>query len=317
MRRREFIAGLGGASVLPIVARAQQRAMPVIGYLNDGTLDASRDNIAGFRRGLAEVGYVEGQNVQIEFRATNGQIDQLPALAADLVSRRVAVIAGLDSTLAVRAAKAATATIPIVFFIGGNPVNLGLVVSFNRPGGNVTGVSSVTNELGPKRLGLLHALVPNATTIAALVNPANPNAQSDANELQAAARSLGLTPVVHKAINERDIDQFFAMLVERRIAAFIITPDRLFGDHLNQLVVLAAYHKIPGMFNSRRFTLAGGLVSYGTDIIEMYRQVGVYTGQVLKGTRPADLPIVQPTKFEFIINRPGRKPYEQGRKSCS
>jgi putative tryptophan/tyrosine transport system substrate-binding protein len=302
MRRREFIAGLG-AVASPLAARAQQPAMPVIGYLCDGTLDAAHDFIAAFRQGLAEIGYVEGRNVAIEYRATEGQIDRLPALAADLVSRRVAAIAGLNSTLAVRAAKNATATIPIVFGIGGDPVKLGLVASFSRPGGNVTGVSAVNNELGPKRLALLHDLLPNATTVAALVNPTNPNAQSDANELLAAARSLGLKLIVFQASNERDIDRFFATLVTQRVSAFMLTADPLFGDNRrDQLIVGAASHAIPAMFTRRTHTVAGGLMSYGTDLADVYRQVGVYTGQVLKGTKPSDLPVLQPTKFELIIN---------------
>jgi putative tryptophan/tyrosine transport system substrate-binding protein len=302
MRRREFIAGIGSAVAWPLAARGQQLAVPVIGYLNDGTtLDAARENIAAFRQGLAEIGYVEGRNVAIEYRAT-GQIDRLPALAADLVSRRVAVIAGLNSTLAVRAAKNATATIPIVFAIGGDPVKLGLVASFSRPGGNVTGVSAVGNEPGPKRLALLHDLLPNATTIAALVNPTNPNAQSDADELLAAARSLGLNLIVFQVSNERDIDRFFATLATQRVSAFMITADPLFANRRDQLIMAAASHAIPAMFAWRTLTVAGGLMSYGTNLADAYRQVGLYTGQVLKGTKPADLPVMQLTKFEFVIN---------------
>jgi putative tryptophan/tyrosine transport system substrate-binding protein len=304
MKRREFIAGLGSAAAWPVAVRAQQAALPVIGYLNDGiTLDAAREYIAAFRQGLAEIGYVEGRNVAIEYRATDGQIDRLPALAADLVSRRVAVIAGLNTTLAVRAAKNATATIPIVFAIGGDPVKLGLVASFSRPGGNVTGVSGVNNELGPKRLALLHDLLPNATTMAALVNPTNPNVQSDADELLAAARSLGLNLIVFQTSNERDIDRFFATLVTQRVSAFMLTADPLFGgNRRDQLIVGAASHAIPAMFFSRLYPVAGGLMSYGTNLADVYRQVGLYTGQVLKGTKPADLPVIQSTKFEFVIN---------------
>jgi putative tryptophan/tyrosine transport system substrate-binding protein len=302
MRRREFITGLGAAA-WPLAARAEQTAVPVIGYLNDGTtLDAARENIPAFRQGLAEIGYVEGRNVAIEYRATDGEIDRLPALAADLVSRRVAVIAGLTSTLAVRAAKNATATIPIVFAIGGDPVKLGLVASFSRPGGNVTGVSGVVNELGPKRLALLHDLLPNATTMAALVNPTNPNAQSDADELLAAAHSLGLNLVVFQASNGRDIDRFFATLITQRVSAFMLTGDPLFGNRLDQLIVAAASHAIPAMFTRRAYPVAGGLMSYGANLADAYRQVGLYTGQVLKGTKPADLPVIQSTKFEFVIN---------------
>jgi putative tryptophan/tyrosine transport system substrate-binding protein len=298
MKRREFIAGLGSVVTWPLTAGAQQPAMPVIGYLYDGTtLDES---IPAFRQGLAEIGYVEGRNVAIEYRATEGQIERLPALAADLVSRRVAVIAGLNSTLAVRAAKNATATIPIVFGIGGDPVKLGLVASFGHPGGNVTGVSAVANELGPKRLALLHDLLPNATTIAALLNPTNPNAQSDADELLAAARSLGLNLIVFQASNERDIDRFLATLVTQRVSAFMLTADPLFANRRDQLA--AASHAIPAMFFARAWPVAGGLMSYGANTADMYRQVGLYTGQILKGTKPAELPVVQPTRFEFVIN---------------
>jgi putative ABC transport system substrate-binding protein len=271
MKRREFIAGLGGAAACPFAARAQQAAMPVIGFIINGTVDAWRDFLAEFRQGLAETGYVEGRNVAIEYRASEGQNDKLPALAADLVRRQVSVIAGMGSTVAVRAAKAATATIPIVFLIGGDPVKLGLVASFNRPGGNVTGVSVRGNELGPKRLGLLRQLLPNAARIAALVNPSNPNAESDADDLLAAGRSLGLTIDVVHVSNERDIDRFFATLVQRQVSAFILTADPLFTSRLQQIVVLAAYHAIPAVYLNRSFTDAGGLMSYGRGST-MYRQ---------------------------------------------
>jgi putative ABC transport system substrate-binding protein len=274
----------------------------VIGFIIDGTVDATqRDPLAAFRRGLAETGYVEGRNVAIEYRASEGQNDKLPALAADLVRRQVSVIA-VGSTVAVRAAKAATATIPIVFQTGGDPVKFGLVASFNRPGGNVTGVSFMSNELGPKRLGLLHELLPNAARIAALVNPSNPNAESDADDLLAAGRSLGLTIDVVHVSNERDIDRFFATLVQGQISAFILTPDPLSMGNVRQIVALAADHAIPAMYQNRLFTDAGGLMSYGTDYADVARQAGVYTGRVLKGAKPADLPIVRPTKFELVIN---------------
>jgi putative ABC transport system substrate-binding protein len=240
--------------------------------------------------------------VAIEYRASEGQNDKLPALAADLVRRRVTVIAGMGSTVAVRAAKGATSTIPIVFLIGGDPVKLGLVASFNRPGGNVTGVSFMSNELGPKRLSLLRALLPNAARIAALVNPSNPNAESDINDLSAAGRSLGLAIDVVHVGDERDIDRFFATLGQRQASALVLTADPLFDRRLQQIVVLAAHHTIPAMYVRREFTDAGGLMSYGTDYPDIIRQAGVYTGQVLKGAKPADLPIVQPTKFELVIN---------------
>jgi putative ABC transport system substrate-binding protein len=300
MKRRDFIALLGGAAVWPLAAGAQQ-ARPVIGFLIDGTLDGWQDDLAEFRRGLAETGYVEDRNVAIEYRASEGQNDKLPALAADLVHRQVSVIAGMGSTVAVRAAKAATATIPIVFGIGGDPVKLGLVASLNRPGGNVTGVSNMGNELGPKRLSLLRELLPNAARIAALVNPSNPNAESDGDDLLSAGRSLGLTIDVVHVSNERDIDRFFATLAQRQASAFILTADPLFGRRVRQIVAMAADHAIPAMYIRRLFTNAGGLMSYGRGSA-MFRQVGVYTGQILKGAKPADLPIVRPTKFELVIN---------------
>jgi putative ABC transport system substrate-binding protein len=306
MKRRDFITLLGGATGLaflwPLAAHAQQAKLPVIGFLIDGTVDEWRDDLVGFRRGLAETGYVEDRNVAIDYRASQGQNDKLPALAADLVRRQVTVIAGMGSTVAVRAAKAATTTIPIVFWIGGDPVKLGLVASFSRPGGNVTGVSGMGNELGPKRLGLLRALLPNATRIAALVNPSNPNAESDADELLAAGRSLGLVIDAVRVNNERDIDRFFATLVQRQASAFILTPDPLFSYRLKQIVSLAADHAIPAMYPNRTFTDAGGLMSYGAYRADMIRQAGVYTGQILKGAKTADLPVVQSSKFEFVIN---------------
>jgi putative ABC transport system substrate-binding protein len=302
MKRRDFITLLGGAAALPFAARAQQQPLPVIGWLDDGTLDDARDDLAGFRRGLAETGYVEGQNIAFEYRWAEGQYDRLPSLAADLVRRQVSVIAGMQSTVAVRAAKAATTTIPIVFWIGGDPVKLGLVASFNRPGGNVTGVSNMSNELGSKRLGLLRELFPNAARIVALVNPSNPNAESDGDDLLSAGRSLGLTIDVVHVSNERDIDRFFATLVQRQVSAFILTPDPLFGTRLRQIVALAADHAIPAMYFARLFTDAGGLMSYGAVRDVSRHQLGVYAGQILKGAKPADLPIVRPTKFEFAIN---------------
>jgi putative ABC transport system substrate-binding protein len=306
MKRREFITLLGGAAgsgfLWPPAAHAQQAKLPVIGFIIDGTVDASRDILADFRRGLAETGYVEGRNVAIDYRASDGQNDNLPVLAADLVRRRVTVISGMGSTVAVRAAKAATTTIPIVFWIGGDPVKLGLVASFNRPGGNVTGVSAMTNELGPKRLGLLRALLPNAARIAALVNPSNPNAEADVNDLVAAGRSLGVTIDVLSASNEHDIDRFFATLVQRQASAFITTADPLWFARREQIIGLAADHAIPAMYHNRLLTDAGGLMSYASDAADVVRQAGVYTGQVLKGTKPVDLPIVRPTKFELVIN---------------
>jgi putative ABC transport system substrate-binding protein len=302
MRRRDFIAGLGSAVASPLVVRAQQPAMPVIGFLSSRSPTDAANLIAGFRQGLAQSGFVEGRNVAIEFRFAELQNDRLPVLAADLVRRQVAVIAGVNSTQGVRVAKAATATIPIVFAIGGDPVKNGLVASLNRPGGNVTGVSILANELGPKRLGLLRDLLPNAGLILALVNPTNPNAESDAKEMLAAAQSIGMTLEVLHATNDREIDAFFATLVQRRASAFLATSDALFVGRRQQFAVLAAYHRIPTIYELREYTDAGGLMSYGPNLNDAYRQVGIYTGRILKGEKPADLPVVQSTKFELVIN---------------
>jgi putative tryptophan/tyrosine transport system substrate-binding protein len=302
LRRRELITLLGGAAC-SLSARAQQPAMPVIGFLNSQTPGAYSERIPAFHRGLSETSFVQGGNLAVEYRWAEGHDDRLPALAADLVRRQVRAIAGLNSTAAVLAAKAATTSIPIVFNIGGDPLKNGLVASFNHPGGNVTGVSSMINELGPKRLGLLRDLLPNASVIAALVNPTNPNAQSDAQGLQDAARSMGLSVKVLLASNEREIDAAFAALVQQRPAAFLTTADPLFNAaRLQQIVVLAAYHRIPAIYDVRGYTDAGGLMSYAPNVLDMWRQGGVYVGRILKGEKPADLPVLQPTRFELVIN---------------
>jgi putative ABC transport system substrate-binding protein len=303
LRRRDFLTLLAGAaSASPLGAWAQQPAVPTIGVLISQTLGPYAERMALFHRGLKEGGFVEGTNLAVEYRWAEGHDDRLPALAADLVRRKVKVITGLDSTAAVLAAKAATTTIPIVFDIGGDPVRNRLVQSLGHPGGNVTGVSSMGNELGPKRAGLLHDLLPNATTFAVLVNPANPNADSDAKGLQDAARSIGLTVKVLATRNERDIDAAFATLVRERIPAFVTTPDPLFIARREQLVVLAAYNAIPGMYHGREWVDAGGLISYGTDVVEGWRQEGIYVSRILKGEKPGDLPVMQPTRFVLVIN---------------
>jgi putative tryptophan/tyrosine transport system substrate-binding protein len=304
MRRRDFITALGGAATAwPLPVGAQQPSMPAIGFLNSQTPGAYSERVPAFHRGLKEAGFVEGANLAVEYRWAEGHDDRLPALAAGLVRRQVRAIAGLNSTAAVLAAEAATASIPIVFNIGGDPVKNHLVASFNHPGGNVTGVSSMINELGPKRLGLLHDLLPNAAVVAALVNPTNPNAQSDARDLQDAARSMGLTVNVLLASNEHEIDVVFAALVQQRPAAFLTTADPLFNAaRLQQIVVLAAYHKIPAIYDVRGYTDAGGLMSYAPNVLDMWRQGGIYVGRILKGEKPADLPVIQPTRFELVIN---------------
>jgi putative tryptophan/tyrosine transport system substrate-binding protein len=302
MRRREFIAVLGSATAWPAIAGAQQLAMPVVGWLDNRSAQLSADNLAAFRQGLARTGFVENRNVAIEYRFAELQNDRVPGLAADLVRHQVAVTAGLVTTQAVLVAKAATSVIPIVFVIGGDPVKNGLVASLNRPGGNVTGVSYLTNELGPKRRQLLRELLPNAGLIAALANPTNPNAAADISELLVASESMGIRLDVHHAVNERDIDAFFEALAQRRPSAFLTVSDSLFTGRRQQITTLAAVHGIPAIYHNRDFMDAGGLMSYAPDINDAFHPAGVYTGRILKGEKPADLPVLQPTQFELVIN---------------
>ncbi|MFL4980872.1 MAG: ABC transporter substrate-binding protein [Xanthobacteraceae bacterium] len=302
MRRRQFITLLGGAAAWPIAARAQQRETPVIGFINLGLPAAYADLVTAFRQGLDETGYVEGQNVAIEYRWAEGQYDRLPALAADLVRRQVAVIVATGGNASPLAAKAATATIPIVFTGGGDPIKLGLVASLNRPGGNVTGVHVFTVVLGGKRLGLLRELIPTATLIAVLLNPHSPTAETQLRDIQQAAREVGQEIHILHASTDQDLDNCFKAIVQLRAGALLVGADPFFFSQRNRIVELAMHYTIPAMYEQREFALAGGLASYGTSLADAYRQAGLYTGRVLKGEKPADLPVVQSSKFEFVIN---------------
>ena len=304
MKRREFITLVGGAAATwPLGARAQQPAMAVIGFLGSASPDLYAKALQAFRQGLSDIGYVEGRNVAIEYRWAGGQNDRLPALAADLVRRQVSVIAVLVGTPATLAAKAATSTIPVVFQVGTDPVAAGLVASLVRPGGNVTGVTNLNTELGPKRLELLRELIPTANTIALLVNPTSPFVTENiSRELQSAARTLGLQLHILNASTERDFDKVFETLLQLRADALVIAPDAMFISRSEQLAALTLRHAVPAITQFREFTVAGGLMSYGGSFTEAARQVGVYTGRILKGEKPADLPVQQIAKVEMIIN---------------
>jgi len=302
MKRREFITLLGGAAVSwPLAARAQQAAIPAIGYLNLGSPESDTPRLTGLRRGLNETGYVEGRNVVIEYRWAGNQTDRLPALAADLVRLRVAVIVAAGPLPAL-AAKAATTSIPIVFNVGADPVQLGLVPSLNRPGGNLTGFNAYTGEFGAKGLALLHELVPSAATIGFLENPNNPVSELLTRDVPAAASVIGLKVQILKASTDREIDAAFVSLVQARTGALLVGTDAFFNNRIERLIELAARHAIPTMYLVPDFVVAGGLISYGVSLIEQYRQVGLYTGRILKGEKPADLPVIQATKFELVIN---------------
>jgi ABC-type uncharacterized transport system substrate-binding protein len=301
VRRREFMTLLGGGAGWPLAARAQQAAMPVIGFLNGASPDGFAPFIAAFRQGLKEAGYVEGQNVVIEYRWAEGRYDRLPALLADLVQRKVTVIAA-TSTPAAQAAKVGTSTIPIVFTTGDDPIKLGLVASFNRPGGNVTGVSNLVAELGSKQIGLLRELAPGATAITVLVNPNFPGTERQLRDVEAAAHVLGIQLIVLRADSAREIDTAFATITQRGGRALLVGADPFFIARRDHIVALAARHAIPAIYPAREFAVAGGLMSYGSDFTDSYRQAGVYTGRIVRGEKPADLPVQRSTKFEFVIN---------------
>jgi len=301
MRRREFISLLGGAVAWPLAARAQQPAMPVIGFLSARSPEESAHLVAAFQSGLADNGYIAGQTVLIEYRWALGQYDRLPTMAADLVRRPVAVLATVGGEPAAMAAKTVTSTIPIVFAMD-DPVKQGLVESFNRPGGNATGMAVLSPDLEAKRLGLLHELVPQASTIGVLLNPNFPPAQHQLEEVQIAAQATNLQILALRASTDREIDEAFDTLIKQRIAALSVASDPFFDTRRDKLIGLAARYAVPTIYQFREYPAAGGLISYGIDIANVYRQIGIYVGRILKGAKPADLPVMQPTKFELVLN---------------
>jgi ABC-type uncharacterized transport system substrate-binding protein len=303
MKRREFITLFGATALAwPLAARAQQPTMPVIGFLDSNSPDVHTNLLRSFRQGLNETGYVEGRNVAIEYRWSDGQYDRVPELAADLIRRQVTVITTIDGSASALAAKAATSTIPVIFRIGADPVALGLVASLNRPGGNVTGVTSLTVEVGAKRLELLHEVVPTATLLALLVNPTSPFAETLTRDLQTATRILGPRIHVVNASTDHDLSSAFANLVQLQVGGLVIGSDVFFNSRSKQLAALTIHHAIPAVYQYREFVAAGGLMSYGGSLEDSYRLAGIYTGRALKGEKPADLPVVQSTKVELFIN---------------
>jgi putative tryptophan/tyrosine transport system substrate-binding protein len=301
MKRREFIVLISGTAALVVSARAQQPSLPVIGYLESASQGQFADLIPAFRKGLSETGYLDGQNVRIEYRWAEGQYDRLPTLTAELV-RDHATIIFTTALISAQAAKGVTTTVPIVFVSGPDPVQFGLVASLNRPGGNLTGITLFTSTVGAKRLQLLRELLPAATTFAFIVNPSNTRADSDVEEMETAARALGQQIIVAKAGTDRDLETAFAALAQRSIQALVIGGDPFFNGQAQQLVALASHYAIPTVYPLHEFATAGGLMSYGSSISDAYRQAGIYAGHILKGAKPADLPVMQPTKFELVIN---------------
>ena len=303
MRRREFITLLGGAAVAwPLVARAQQPPIPVIGFISSRSPGESEPDVAGFRQGLAQAGYVEHQNVAIEYRWAENRYERLPALAADLVMRQVAVITAVGGPVTALAVKTATKTIPIVFISGVDPVKLGLVASFAKPGGNATGINNLITAVEAKRLGLLHELLPTASRIAVIANPNSPEVDSQLSDVQTAARAIGPELQILRVGTESEFELAFATFSQAAVQALLVAGDPFFNSQRERIVALAARHKIPAIYEGRGYVVAGGLMSYGPSLPDLYRQVGVYTGQILKGVKPTDLPVIQPTALELVIN---------------
>jgi putative ABC transport system substrate-binding protein len=300
MRRRDFIALIGGAAAWPLAARAQQAAMPVVGFVRSESLADATNLVTAFRQGLKEAGFVEGQNVTVEYRSGEGQRERLQSVVAELIRRPVTAIAG--NSVAMLAAKAATATIPVVFASGGDPVQQGLVASLNRPGGNVTGIVFLSGTLGTKRLELLRQIAPKATAIGMLANPNTTETETERTDVQAAAQAIGMQLIVADVSSDRDIEPALAALVQRGVGALLVGAGGFMTSHRERIVALATRHALPAMYGLREFVAAGGLMSYGTSITDAFRQVGVYTGRILKGEKPADLPVMQSTKFDLVIN---------------
>ena len=303
IRRREFITLLGGAAVVwPLAARAQQATIPVLGFLSSLSPESTMHLMAAFRKGLSEAGFVEGQNVAIEYRWALGKYDRLPEMAVELARRPVAILITTGGEPAALAAKGATSTIPIVFNIGGDPVKLGLVASYNRPSGNATGMNMLTETMEPKRLGILRELLPQASTIAVVVNPMFPPAEMQSREIEDAARIVGMQTRLFRASSDGEIDAAISSMVQQQIPALIVATDPFFVSRREYLITLALRHKLPTIYGFRDLAVSGGLMSYGIDLADVYRQQAVYVSRILKGAQPADLPVLQPTKFEFVIN---------------
>jgi putative ABC transport system substrate-binding protein len=302
MKRRAFIAALGSAAVWPMLAQAQQPAMPVIGFMSARSPSDSGYLVDAFRQGLREAGYLEGETINIEYCWANGEYGRLPGLASDLLTRKVLVLVAVGGDPSAVAAKHATASVPIVFGMGGDPIAAGLVASFNRPGGNATGFTLLTNQMEPKRVGLLHELVPNVSLLGALINPSFPPAARQLEDIQTATRNIGQNLFVGRADTDTQLQTAFATFVEQRVGAVLIAAAPFFDTRREQIIALAAQHRLPVMYQFREYAIAGGLISYGPSFVDSYKQAGIYAGRILGGAKPSDLPVIQPTKFEMVIN---------------